>query len=155
MKLESEVKGNFRASFGEKGAETRSPQGGKVRRAFTPLSPVLMNMALDGLEKYLNEHLPRYHKGQRIKVNLVRFADDFIITGYARAFLESVVKPLAERFLRERGLELSPEKTTITHIEDGFDFLGQNVRKYNGKMLIKPSLKSIKMLLRNRTFPLT
>jgi RNA-directed DNA polymerase len=121
--------------------EEGTPQGGII-------SPVLANMALDGLEKYLREHLPQYHKGQRVKVNLVRFADDFIITGYARAFLESVVKPLVERFFRERGLELSPEKTVITHIEDGFDFLGQNIRKYNGKLLIKPSLKSIQMLLR-------
>lgn len=121
--------------------EEGTPQGGII-------SPVLANMALDGLEKYLREHLPQYQKGQRVKVNLVRFADDFIITGYARAFLESVVKPLVERFFRERGLELSPEKTVITHIEDGFDFLGQNIRKYNGKLLIKPSLKSIQMLLR-------
>jgi len=121
--------------------ERGTPQGGII-------SPVLANMALDGLEKYLREHLPQYQKGQRVKVNLVRFADDFIITGYARVFLESVVKPLVERFFRERGMELSPEKTVITHIEDGFDFLGQNIRKYNGKMLIKPSLKSIQMLLR-------
>lgn len=121
--------------------EEGTPQGGII-------SPVLANMALDGLEKYLREHLPQYQKGQRVKVNLVRFADDFIITGYARAFLESVVKPLVERFFRERGLELSLEKTVITHIEDGFDFLGQNIRKYNGKLLIKPSLKSIQMLLR-------
>ncbi len=86
--------------------------------------------------------------GQRVKVNLVRFADDFIITGYARTFLESVVKPLVERFFRERDLELSAEKTIITHIKDGFDFLGQNIRKYDGKLLIKPSLKSIQMLKR-------
>ncbi len=121
--------------------EGGTPQGGII-------SPVLANMALDGLEKHLREHLPQYQKGQRVKVNLVRFADDFIITGYTRAFLESVVKPLVERFFRERGLELSPEKTIITHIKDGFDFLGQNIRKYNGKLLIKPSLKSIQMLKR-------
>ena len=121
--------------------EEGTPQGGII-------SPVLANMALDGLEKYLREHLPQYQKGQRVKVNLVRFADDFIITGYVRAFLESVVKPLVERFFWERGLELSPEKTVITHIEDGFDFLGQNVRKYNGKLLIKPSRKSVQSLLR-------
>ncbi len=45
--------------------------------------------------------------------------------------------------MQERGLQLSPEKTLITHIDEGFDFLGQNVRKYNGKLLIKPSKKSI------------
>jgi RNA-directed DNA polymerase len=58
------------------------------------------------------------------------------------------VKPLVEAFLRDRGLELSPEKTTITHIDDGFDFLGQNIRKYHGKLLIKPSDKSVKAFLR-------
>jgi hypothetical protein len=45
-------------------------------------------------------------------------------------------------FLRERSLELSPEKTIVTHIIEGFDFLGQNVRKYDGKLLIRPSKKS-------------
>jgi RNA-directed DNA polymerase len=49
--------------------------------------------------------------------------------------------------LRERGLELSQEKTTITHIDDGFDFLGQHLRKYNGKLLIKPSKKAIQAVL--------
>ena len=52
-----------------------------------------------------------------------------------------------EHFLKERGLELSPEKTVVTHIEDGFDFLGQNVRKYNGKLLIKPSKKNVQAFL--------
>ena len=62
--------------------------------------------------------------------------------------LEMTVKPLVECFLQERGLELSPEKTVITHVREGFDFLGQNVRRYpNGKLLIKPSRKSIGSLL--------
>lgn len=121
--------------------EEGTPQGGII-------SPVLANMALDGLERELREQLPQVQKGQRTKVNFVRFADDFIITGYAREFLETAVKPLVERFFRERGLELSAEKTVITHIEEGFDFLGQTVRKYKGKLLIKPSRKSIRSLLR-------
>jgi RNA-directed DNA polymerase len=50
-------------------------------------------------------------------------------------------------FLKERGLELSEEKTHITHIKDGFDFLGFNVRKYSGKMLIKPSKAAVKRFL--------
>ena len=120
--------------------EEGTPQGGII-------SPVLANMALDGLEDYLWKQLPRYWKGQRAKVNLVRFADDFIITGCTREFLETAVKPLVEQFIQKRGLELSPEKTVITHIEDGFDFLGQNVRKYKGKMLIKPSRKSVQSLM--------
>jgi RNA-directed DNA polymerase len=80
-------------------------------------------------------------------VHLVRFADDWLITGSSKELLESEIKPLVEQFLRERGLELSHEKTHITHIDNGFDFLGQNIRKYNGKLLIKPSSKSVKRLL--------
>ena len=120
--------------------ETGTPQGGIA-------SPVLANMTLDGLEKYLRERLPKQWKGHRIKVNLVRFADDFIITGHSKVFLLMVVKPLVEEFFSERGLELSKEKTIITHIKDGFDFLGQNVRKYGNKLLIKPAQKSIKNLM--------
>jgi len=71
----------------------------------------------------------------------------FLVTGSSRELLEREVKPLVERFLRERGLELSPEKTSITPIDDGFDFLGQHLRTYNGKMLIKPSKKAMKALL--------
>ncbi|MBL1816448.1 HNH endonuclease, partial [Klebsiella pneumoniae] len=75
--------------------------------------------------------------------------------------LENEVRPLIAAFMRERGLELSEEKTAITHIDKGFDFLGQNVRKYNGKMLIKPSKKNLKNFLckvreiikRNPTLP--
>ena len=80
-------------------------------------------------------------------VNLVRYADDFIITGKSKELLETEVKPLVEQFLKERGLELSEEKTRITHIDEGFDFLGQNVRKYNGKLLIKPSKKNVAAFL--------
>jgi RNA-directed DNA polymerase len=120
--------------------EAGTPQGGTA-------SPVLANMTLDGLEKFLQERLPKRWKGQRIKVNLVRFADDFIITGQSQVFLLTVVKPLLEEFFKERGLELSQEKTIITHIKDGFDFLGQNVRKYGNKLLIKPAQKSIRKLM--------
>ena len=123
--------------------EEGTPQGGIC-------SPVLANMTLDGLEARLLEQYPRTTvKGRKSKVNLVRFADDFIITGVSRELLENEVKPIVEAFLQERGLALSPEKTFITHITDGFDFLGQNIRKYNGKFLIKPSKKNIKKFLTN------
>lgn len=81
-------------------------------------------------------------------MHLVGFADDWIITGSSEELLESEIKPLVEQFLHERGLELSHEKTHITHIDHGFDFLGQNIRKCNGKLLIKPSRKSVERLLR-------
>lgn len=111
-----------------------TPQGGII-------SPVLANLVLDGLEKQL-----RTRKGQQGLINIVRYADDFIITGKSKELLENKVKPLVEKHLKERGLELSTEKTKITHIEEGFDFLGQNIRKYkNGaktKLFITPSKKN-------------
>src|SRR5262249_5040161 len=82
------------------------------------------------------------------KVHLVRYADDFLITGTSKGLLRDQVQPLVAHFLKERGLELSHEKTRITHVEDGFDFLGQNVRRYrDGKVLTKPSSQSVKTFL--------
>jgi RNA-directed DNA polymerase len=113
--------------------EAGTPQGAII-------SPTLSNMTLDGLEKEF-----KTFRGK--KVNFVRYADDFIVTGDSKELLEQEVKPLITRFLTERGLTLSEEKTKVTHIEEGFDFLGQNIRKYSGKFLIKPSKKNIKNFL--------
>ena len=118
--------------------EEGSPQGGII-------SPALANLTLNGLERMLDAHFGRRRSA---RVHCIRFADDFIITGSTKALLEDEVRPLVDAFMRERGLELSQEKTTITHIADGFDFLGQNVRKYNGKLLIKPSKKNVTTFLR-------
>ena len=80
--------------------------------------------------------------------NFIRYADDFIITSKSKEALEGEIKPLVEQFLQKRGLELSPAKTVITHVEKGFDFLGQNVRRYpNGKLLIMPSKKNVKTFM--------
>lgn len=121
-----------------------APQGGTI-------SPTLMNMTLDGLERLLQERLPTRQKvnGRTHfnKLNFVRYADDFIITGESPEFLRDKVLPIVKEFLTERGLQLSEEKTVITQIEDGFDFLGKNIRKYNGKLLIKPSKTSVKSFL--------
>ncbi len=81
------------------------------------------------------------------KMNFVRYADDFIITAESPEFLQYQVLPIVREFLHERGLQLSEDKTLITHIDDGFDFLGKNIRKYKGKLLIKPSKTAIKSLL--------
>jgi RNA-directed DNA polymerase len=116
--------------------EAGTPQGGVI-------SPVAANLTLDGLEAFLRERYPQLGHGRSALVNMVRYADDFIITGRTKQLLESEVKPLVTEFFKTRGLELSQEKTRITHIEEGFDFLGQNVRKYNGKLLIKPSRKNV------------
>ena len=113
------------------------PQGGIA-------SPVVMNMTLDGLEQRLLKKFPLNRWRDRQRVNFVRFADDLLVTGRSREQLETEVKPVIEQFLAERGLEFSPEKTRIIHVTQGFDFLGQTVRKYpNGKVLTRPSDKSV------------
>ena len=123
-----------------------TPQGGII-------SPAIANMTLDGLERLLATHFSKTSQvGQRAKVNLIRYADDFCVTGSSKDLLEQQVKPLVEPFLCGRGLQLSPTKTVMTHIEDGFDFLGQTIRKYRRrkrpKFFITPAKQSIKALLR-------
>lgn len=119
-----------------------SPQGGVI-------SPTCANMVLDGLEPMILEVYWRSRvkktfsvKYNAHKVHVVRFADDFIVTASDKKTLEEI-KPMIEGFLRTRGLMLSEEKTVITHINDGFDFLGWNFRKFKGKLIIKPSHKSM------------
>lgn len=119
-----------------------TPQGGII-------SPILANMTLDRMEKAISSV---YHVGKNgkidktrynpHKVNFMRYADDFIVTADSKETAKEIAE-LIKEFLKERGLELSVEKTHITHIDDGFDFLGWNFRKYRGKLLIKPSKKSI------------
>ena len=79
----------------------------------------------------------------RLKVGVIRYADDFIVTGASKELLETEVRPWIEAFLAERGLRLSVAKTKIVHIDQGFDFLGWNFRKYSGTLLIKPSKKNV------------
>ena len=120
--------------------EEGTPQGGII-------SPILANMALDGIQDLLAKNFPittKNGKEIRHKINLVRYADDFIITGDSEDILREEVKPLIANFLAERGLTLSEEKTLVTHIDNGFDFLGFNVRKYNGTLLTKPSKDRVK-----------
>lgn len=112
--------------------EAGTPQGGII-------SPTLANMTLDGMAAAVKRATSRTEK-----VNFVRYADDFVVTGASKDVLEQKVKPAIVQFLAERGLILSKEKTMITHIDHGFDFLSFNVRKYDGKLLIKPSKKSVK-----------
>ena len=120
--------------------EAGTPQGGII-------SPTAANVALNGLETGLLAHLGATvgkSKLQKLKVNVVRYADDFVITGASKELLDNVVRPWVEAFLAQRGLRLSPAKTRVTHIDDGFDFLGWNFRKYSGTLLIKPSKKNVK-----------
>jgi len=124
-----------------------TPQGGII-------SPMISNMALDGMAKIIQERYWKSPKGyinvqyNKQKVNLIRYADDFIVTASTKEIAEEV-KELISKFLTERGLKLSVEKTEITHIEEGFDFLGWNFRKYKGKLFVKPSKESVNNISRS------
>jgi RNA-directed DNA polymerase len=127
--------------------QTGSPQSGAI-------SSIYANMTLDGLEKLIQDTYHRNSKGNmenhyraKTKVNLVRYADDFIITANSKEIAEEL-KLLVIHFLQSRGLQLSEEKTAITHIDDGFDFLGWTFRKYNEKLIVKPSKDSAKRVVR-------
>jgi len=113
-----------------------TPQGGII-------SPTLSNMVLDGLERVVHAAVPR-----RSRANFVRYADDFIVTGKSRRILEEHVQPAIEAFLAERGLSLSAEKTVITHIRDGFTFLGQTFRKTGNVLRITPAREGVLALVR-------
>ncbi|HEL2739022.1 TPA: group II intron reverse transcriptase/maturase [Streptococcus suis] len=126
--------------------EDGTPQGGII-------SPILANMALDGLQQVLSDRFHTNRLGKidlrfknSHKVNLVRYADDFIVTA-ATQEIALEAKELIREFLLGRGLELSEEKTLVTHINDGFDLLGWNFRKYKGKLIVKPSKNSIQTVI--------
>ncbi|HJE67552.1 MULTISPECIES: group II intron reverse transcriptase/maturase [Pseudomonas] len=131
--------------------EAGTPQGGII-------SPCLANATLNGLEKQLKGHLARKLAGTNAdtpRVHVVRYADDFIITAATKELLTDEVIPWVEHFLSVRGVSLSEEKTQITHILQGFDFLGWNFRKYvpkspyrRTKLFTKPSKKNISTFYR-------
>jgi RNA-directed DNA polymerase len=116
--------------------EMGTPQGGVI-------SPTLANITLNGLEtglkQFLETELGSVKKRKAAKVSVVRYADDFVVTGASQEVLETLVKPWIVTFLRERGLTLSEEKTRTVHMTEGFDFVGWNFRKYaTGKVWVKP-----------------
>ena len=113
-----------------------TPQGGII-------SPTLSNMTLDGLEQAVRDAVPR-----RSRVNFIRYADDFIITGKSKRLLDKQVKPVVIAFLEHRGLSLSEEKTSITHIKQGFTFLGQTFRKQGNVLHITPAKEGVLALIR-------
>jgi RNA-directed DNA polymerase len=125
------IKGWLKAGFVFQGklnsTEQGTPQGGVI-------SPLLANIGLHGLETFIKTTNP--------KLGVVRYADDFIVTARDRESLLTA-QNLIQAWMSERGLELSAEKTIITSMEDGFDFLGFNSRHYDGKLLIKPSKKKV------------
>lgn len=127
-----------------------TPQGGII-------SPTLCNIALNGLEGLIKKGNP-LKKGISSGVHLIRYADDIVMTGKNKEILIKN-KERISHFLKERGLELNEEKTKMTHIREGFDFLGFNIRRqrHNPRLnkktdqetvlIIKPSRKGIDKLV--------
>jgi len=115
--------------------EQGTPQGGII-------SPLLANLALDGMQKAITQAVSKTGD----KANFVRYADDFIVTGATQEILEQKVKPALTAFLASRGLELSEQKTVITHIHQGFNFLGHTLRKFGNKLLTTPAKSSVQGL---------
>lgn len=107
------------------------PQGG-------PISPTIANMTLDGLEKAVKETADRTVKkaekvGRRKTSgwnHTIRYADDFVITAVSRRMLEGPIMRAVKDFLNRRGLNINPEKTHITNIKKGFNFLGFHFKSY-------------------------
>ena len=133
----------LKSGFMERGqlypTTTGTPQGGVI-------SPALAVVALSGLEGCVRSTNERKQKQE--KINMVAYADDFIITAASKDLLTDKVMPQLKSALAKVGLELSESKTKITQIYDGFNFLGFNVRKYkNGKLLIKPAKANVKRFL--------
>jgi RNA-directed DNA polymerase len=128
----------LRAGFVEKGrlfpTRAGTPQGGVI-------SPLLANWTLDGLEATVKGMF-----GYRPKVHLIRYADDFVVVAETKDILEGTVKPAIQKFMAERGLRLSEEKTVITHIRDGFDFLGKTLRKFGTQLIVQPSKAAAKSI---------
>jgi RNA-directed DNA polymerase len=149
------VRGWLKAGIVDQGQtlfpETGVPQGGVI-------SPLLMNVALHGLEEELTKAYPKRHKPA-----VIRFADDVVILHHDLEMLQQV-KTQTEAWLNPVGLQLNPTKTHIAHTlnehqgQAGFDFLGFNVRQYQMgryktrtyrgrvgfKTLIRPSKKAVK-----------
>jgi RNA-directed DNA polymerase len=122
---------------------TGTPQGGVI-------SPLLLNIALHGMEAALG--VARNSKGGIIgKRAVVRYADDFVVFCETKEDAIEVKDHILPPWLAERGLTLSPEKTRIVHLTEGFDFLSHNIRHYpcpqtsrsGYKLLIKPSKKAV------------
>jgi RNA-directed DNA polymerase len=128
--------------------EAGTPQGGVI-------SPLLANVALEGMERLFGAERPdgqsispAHRKAPNTGINLIRYADDFVVSAPSREVLEQYVRPRVEEFLRQRGLALSGVKTRIVHVTEGFNFLGFQIRRYKRRTLTKPQKDKVLLHLR-------
>ncbi len=122
--------------------EEGTPQGGVV-------SPLLLNVALHGMEEVagVRYRTAGVHAGKTVPGSpvVVRYADDLVAMCASREEAEEVKERLAA-WLAPRGLAFNEDKTRVVHLDDGFSFLGFNVRRYRGKLLIKPSKAALRRI---------
>ena len=134
--LKAGVVENGRLSRTEEG----TPQGGVI-------SPVLLNIALHGMETAAGARYGADHHAKKGTPVLIRYADDFVVHCHTRQEALEVKDRLAA-WLTPRGLAFNDDKTTVVSLADGHDFLGFNVRRYRGKLLIKPSTTAVRRIRR-------
>lgn len=119
----------------------------------SPVSPILANIALHGLQKLFGAFrggryvLPSYKRGHDRDVCVVRYADDFVITAPSERVLRKWVLPKLREFLEERGVQLNEEKTKITSKREGFSFLGFTIEKPRRKLYVRPQDEKVKKFL--------
>jgi RNA-directed DNA polymerase len=135
--------GVFETGKGFAPTDEGTPQGGVI-------SPLLLNVALHGLEEAAGvRYLKSDSQAGQTRTDspvVIRYADDLIALCHTQRQAEQIKAKLAE-WLAPRGLVFNEEKTQIVHVgQSGFDFLGFNVRRYNGKLLIKPSAAAIQRI---------
>lgn len=133
--------------------EQGTPQGGVI-------SPLLMNIALYGMQtllsqfkriryytvrsgKYIGKRYPKEQPRYRLAV----YADDFVISTETKEEAEAAI-PILSEWLKERGLQLHPDKTRVVNIAQGFNFLGTTVRRYNGICIVKPQKEKVLLFLK-------
>lgn len=128
--------------------ESGTPQGGVI-------SPLLANIALDGIHTMLSQYTKHKEyqstpkaKRQRVtkqklpKYGFCRYADDFVVTAETQEDLEAIL-PTIREWLKNRGLQLNEEKTSITKVSDGFNFLGFHIRQFNGHCFTIPQKEKV------------
>lgn len=134
--------GAIEAGKGFAPTQEGTPQGGVI-------SPLLLNVALHGLEEAAGVRYRRAgtHAGQTVPGSpvVIRYADDIVAFCHTQRQAEQVKASLAE-WLAPRGLVFNEDKTNIVHLNTGCDFLGFNIRRYDGKLLIKPSKAAIQRI---------
>ncbi|MGH3897490.1 MAG: group II intron reverse transcriptase/maturase [Pseudonocardiaceae bacterium] len=122
--------------------EEGTPQGGVI-------SPLLLNVALHGMEEAAGVHYWTCNdttlRAAKNSPVLVRYADDLLALCHSWEQAEQVKARLAV-WLAPRGLTFNEEKTRITHLDDGVDFLGFTIRRYRGKALTTPSKAAMRRI---------